>query len=266
MIAPAVGSVYVYRRPMSTREGERFVVAAHADRGSVDMLSLDGAVTIRVCVRGDLDGSGGYGRSNWAATNAVAVPSVVAEAIAARDAIRAEAIRQREEAEAMQRAGRAIAEATRPDWAVAHIVARLEQDDCDLHTDYFGTKTKAVVFLAWSKTKRAGFAELRKAAALRPETADLATAPKDAEHRERYSMGGGLYLKAGGRWSSGWSIHKAIGTVPGYDIAEAIGREGAAVAVAPRCYRCGAALLGQEAPLVDLCDPCKAERRGEVRQ
>ncbi len=39
----------------------------------------------------------------------------------------------------------------RPAWAKALIVAEYEIDDCELQTDYFNTKTGAVVPLAWSK-------------------------------------------------------------------------------------------------------------------
>jgi precorrin-6B methylase 2 len=52
------------------------------------------------------------------------------------------------------------------------------------------------------------FPELRKAARNFPETESLADAPADAEHREKYSMGGGYYLKLGGRHWSGWRVEK----------------------------------------------------------
>jgi len=171
-----------------------------------------------------------------------------------------------------------------PSWARALIVAELEHDDCDMQTDYFATSTTRRVALAWSKHRRDLFPELRKAAALWPETADmgpgcdlyrprvvlaaditageryyagryspwhrdmtddddgrprvfttetaarafiaasgepraiwcgdqLATFRWDLgresiEHREKYSMGHGYYLKAGSRYGSGWRVVK----------------------------------------------------------
>lgn len=97
----------------------------------------------------------------------------------------------------------------RPAWAQAAIVATLEHDDCDSMTDYFNVKRSRCVVIGWSKHKRDLFAEMRKAAALFPETADLADAPESAEHREKYSMGGGYYLKAGNRYDSGWKVSKS---------------------------------------------------------
>ena len=95
-----------------------------------------------------------------------------------------------------------------PEWAKAAIIAEYVIDDCNSQTDYFGAKTGSRVFLAWSKHERDLFAEMRKAAATLPETRDLATAPAGAEHREKYSMGGGFYLKAGDRYSTGWKVRK----------------------------------------------------------
>lgn len=114
----------------------------------------------------------------------------------------------------------------RPAWAKAVIIAEHVEDDSDGQIDYYGHKTKAVVFLAWSKHTRNLFPELRKAAAKLPETAHLSipaetdeggrkpgdewyTRPRD-EHVENYSMGGGTYLKnAISRHCSGWSVRKA---------------------------------------------------------
>jgi hypothetical protein len=113
-----------------------------------------------------------------------------------------------------------------PETAKALIVAEYEVDDCDLQTDYFATSTQKTVILGWSKHKRDLFGEMRKHADKIPETSHLSTAPAtnsnrepktennkswwhpSDEHREKYSMGHGYYLKATGRYSSGWRITK----------------------------------------------------------
>lgn len=99
-------------------------------------------------------------------------------------------------------------DAIRPDWAKCAIVAELEIDDCDSMTDYFNTKTAKTVLIGWSKHERDLFPEMRKAAATYAETAELATAPPSAEHREKYSMGSGYYLKAENCYSTGWKVQK----------------------------------------------------------
>lgn len=118
---------------------------------------------------------------------------------------------QRERAAAAQAAAdqaRADLERYKPEWAQSAIVAELHQDDCDSMTDYFNAKTLRTVVIGWSKHNRDLFSEMRKAAATFPETADLATAPENAEHREKYSMGAGYYLKVGSRYCSGWAVQK----------------------------------------------------------
>ncbi len=97
-----------------------------------------------------------------------------------------------------------------PPLARAVLVAEYRQDESDLMTDYWGSRTLRRVVLAWSSHTRNLFPEMRKAAALFEETAHLADAPAEAEHRENYSMGGGNYLKAGGRHSTGWSVRKRV--------------------------------------------------------
>lgn len=92
--------------------------------------------------------------------------------------------------------------------SVAVIVAELERDDSDSMTDYFAvSKTRSVV-LAFSRHTRDNFQEMRKAARNFEETAPLADSGSDAEHREKYSMGRGYYLKAGRGYGSGWAIRK----------------------------------------------------------
>ena len=144
----------------------------------------------------------------------------VCQLIATRGEKILDAKRAREDAERLaddaRRRGREILESKRPAWAQAAIVAELEHDASDVQTDYFATTTSRRVLLAWSKHTRDLFPELRKAAAKFPETAHLATPakPRDGathpadEHREKYSMGAGFYLKAGHRYDSGWKVHK----------------------------------------------------------
>lgn len=111
--------------------------------------------------------------------------------------------------------------------AAALIVAELETDDCDSMTDYFNTTHSGLVVLGWSTHKRDIFSEMRKHAHKIPETEHLATPPNvnrnreektdvnkswwhpSDEHREKYSMGAGYYLKGVGRYSTGWKIEKS---------------------------------------------------------
>jgi predicted RNA methylase len=122
------------------------------------------------------------------------------------------AMRQREaeqqRAKAAYEAFLEDARAKVPSWAKAVIVAELEQDDCDSMSDYYNTKTTKTVILGFSKHTRDLFSEMRAAARNYPETANLADAPKEVEHREKYSMGAGYYLKDGHRYNSGWTVRK----------------------------------------------------------
>lgn len=95
-----------------------------------------------------------------------------------------------------------------PDWARAVIVAEFEEDRCDSMTDYYATAITRAVVIGFSRHGRDLFPELRKAAAKFPPTAELSRAPKSAEHREKYSMGAGYYLKNDGAYSTGWKIRK----------------------------------------------------------
>ena len=94
--------------------------------------------------------------------------------------------------------------------AKAVLVATEVIDDCDFQTDYHGHKTGRQVVLCFSKSGRVSFKEMRKAALLLDETTPLATADKDAEHRENYSMGGGYYLKNEYRHATGWQVKKIL--------------------------------------------------------
>ncbi len=106
--------------------------------------------------------------------------------------------------------------------AKAVLVAELVHDESDSMTDYFNSSTSKTVILGFSRHTRDLFPEMRKAAARYEATAHLTDAPEDAEHREKYSMGGGYYLKDGYRHNSGWKVSKQRFYVRGNDIAESV--------------------------------------------
>lgn len=95
-----------------------------------------------------------------------------------------------------------------PVWARGAIVASFDNDKCDLQSDYFHSSVSKSVILGFSKHTRDLFPEMRKHAANFAELADIIEAGKEAEHREKYSMGSGYYLKTGSSWCDGWRIHK----------------------------------------------------------
>lgn len=97
---------------------------------------------------------------------------------------------------------------SKPYWAKAMFVAEFEEDRSELMTDYFATATTKRIFLGWSKHTRDLFPEMRKAAAKFSETASLAEMGEAAERREKYAWGAGYYLKASGRYSTGWKVRK----------------------------------------------------------
>ena len=109
-----------------------------------------------------------------------------------------------------------------PTDAKAVLIAQLVEDESDTMTDYFGSSTTKTVILGFSRHTRDLFPEMRKAAARYEATAHLTEAPEDAEHREKYSMGGGYYLKDGYRHNSGWKVSKQSFYARGNDIAEAV--------------------------------------------
>lgn len=92
--------------------------------------------------------------------------------------------------------------------AKAFIVAKYMHDECDLMTDYFHSRAGRTIILAFSTHTRDLFPEMRKAARNHPETAHLADLPESAEHREKWSMGAGYYLKEHSRYRDGWMIKK----------------------------------------------------------
>jgi predicted RNA methylase len=129
-------------------------------------------------------------------------------ALEAQEAARQANNKEREEAKALQEASQARLRALAPQWAKAAIVATYEEDISDSMSDYFNAKSTRFVLLGFSSHTRDIFSEMRKAAALFPETSNLATADSSVEHREKYSMGGGYYIKEGGRYRTGWKISK----------------------------------------------------------
>ena len=95
-----------------------------------------------------------------------------------------------------------------PETTKALIIAEKVVDKSDSYSDYFGSSTTEMVILASSTHTRDLFSEMRKAAATIPETLPLAVNNPEFEHREKWSMGGGYYLKNGSRHSDGWKISK----------------------------------------------------------
>jgi len=96
---------------------------------------------------------------------------------------------------------------TRPN-AKSIIVAELHEDQSDSQTDYYASRKVRVLVLAFSDHTRDVFSEMRKAAGNALETAYLVNAPKNAEHREKYSMGRGYYLMDSASTHSGWRVRK----------------------------------------------------------
>lgn len=135
-------------------------------------------------------------------------------ALAREDAHRTRTQREEAERQARQKLGAALFQTLcKPDTA-AVIVARWQVDDCDIQTDYFNVKDDATqsYVLALSGHKRQLFAEMRKAVAGMtnppPDLLRLAEKNQDFEHRENYSGGSGMYLKAGRTYGTGWSVSK----------------------------------------------------------
>lgn len=130
------------------------------------------------------------------------------------------------ELNALEAKGKALFDKYIPQEAQALIVACYDVNDSDIQSDYFNHKTTHKVILGWSKHKRDIFSEMRKYANRIPETKHLTIVPlinengkpktpdnakwwhpKD-EHREKWSMGDGYYLKDRSRHSTGWRIEK----------------------------------------------------------
>lgn len=204
-----VGQVVSYSDAANPhREG--VIVEGHQDRYGQRLVWVDGD-SGKACgesrvSRHHIESPGGWRIENWLVTE-----ERVAQLIEQQGAYKADQSARREAKLKAQREqrdrGQIWLEENRPEWAKSVIVAELHEDDSDSMTDYFNSKVKRVVLLAWSKHNRNLFSEMRKAAAKFGETAHLATADKSAEHRENYSMGRGMFLQSGCGYS-GWRVEK----------------------------------------------------------
>lgn len=152
-----------------------------------------------------VDGPGG-----WARTGRIESPEtverLVADHAAEVDRHAAAELARLDDLRKLVEAGKAWVDANKPNGAKAVIVAELHVDESDSQMDYYGSRITTRKLLAWSKHTRDLFPEMRKAAAVFAGTSGLAIAGPDAEHREKYSMGGGYYL--GHSRYSGWIVKK----------------------------------------------------------
>lgn len=139
-----------------------------------------------------------------------------ADILALRSRSKARAISDQQEAvkhamkerEELREKGREFLSARVPPWAKAAIIAERHENSCDSQSDYFASSVKETLVLAWSKHERKIFSEMRKAAALAPETAHLGPGKRrwnvkmrireDCQHRgfiiggQRYNPGYGI--------------------------------------------------------------------------
>lgn len=97
-----------------------------------------------------------------------------------------------------------------PAWAKSVLVASHVIDESDLMTDYHASRSDRVIILGFSKHTRDLFPEMRQAALNHEETKHLFNAPESANHREKYSMGSGYYLKESYRHDTGWRVYKHV--------------------------------------------------------
>lgn len=97
-----------------------------------------------------------------------------------------------------------------PAWAKAVLVASHDVDESDGQTDYFASRSDRMLILGFSKHTRDLFPEMRQAALNHESTKHLFDAPESANNREKYSMGGGYFLKENGRHSTGWKVYKHV--------------------------------------------------------
>lgn len=190
---------------MATPRTVYVVTEAEGNAHGQRCITLDGAAESRVS-------ESCFAAQQWRREAGEAGAQEIADLVQLRRDVQAQfavdQARKHAERDAAAARGKELLAARTPAGAVAVLVAVLDQDDCDSMTDYFSARTMREVILAFSTHKRDLFDEMRKAAALLPETAHLATAGAEAEHREKWSMGGGYYLKEGSRYSSGWKIKK----------------------------------------------------------
>ena len=98
-----------------------------------------------------------------------------------------------------------------PDGTKAVIVAELKVNDSDLMSDYFASHNARAVAIAWSKTTRNSFPEMRKAALTFKPTEDMADPERSREERYRFHL-----EELSGNSHSGWHILKySIGSNEG---------------------------------------------------
>jgi len=90
------------------------------------------------------------------------------------------------------------------------IVAIYKEDTSDMQSDYFGSREVRAVLLGFSGHNRDIFSEMRKIAKASgfEEVQHLTGDDKKQEHRQKYSMGAGYFLKGGYRHDTGWEIRK----------------------------------------------------------
>ncbi len=158
------------------------------------------------------------GPGGWQLEDGIETAETVAELITKSDE-KLNAVRANREAQSELRAqrieiGKALYEELAPAGTKAVIMAEHEVDDCDSMSDYFNVKTTKRVVLGYSKHTRRLFSEMRKVAAassMAETLSGIIESGKDAEHREDYSMGHGLYLKAGRTYGTGWTVRKSSG-------------------------------------------------------
>lgn len=196
-VEAATGATYTLFGGPSPMARDRFRLTIASDEGTISEVSENIAAPMI------------YRARHLPAIGEAEAAALWERAKLAQERMRREAAAERAAAEARrEQAARDLVKVA-PAWAQAAIVAELHRDQSDSMTDYYGSTTTRRVVIGWSRHKRDLFPEMRKAAATFPETADLATAPASAEHREKYSMGGGYYLKNGWRHSDGWQISKS---------------------------------------------------------
>lgn len=95
----------------------------------------------------------------------------------------------------------------RPEGFTGVVMAELFGNDSDSMSDYYEHRVVRRVVIGFTKTPRSAFGNMRKAAATFGPTSHLGgTRYADHEHRENWSMGGGMYLKHGSRHEDGWTI------------------------------------------------------------
>ena len=156
--------------------------------------------------RGSIEGPGGWRRVGDKKVSLEEVEDRKKAANAYRD----EQDRRHNELHDRINRNREILKSVTPEGCSYVVVAEYKEDRSNSMIDYYGTTTAQVVVLGFSKHGRRLFSEMRKFAAVSDieEVRMLAAKNTEFEHREDYTGGGGLYLKDGPRYSTGWSIHK----------------------------------------------------------